>query len=266
MSKTIGNALDDLLSELKRAGRVGVMAHLVAGYPSEQESKDLAKALAENGADILEIQIPFSDPTADGPVITAACQKALQTGTKPRFALELAAQVVKATARPVLIMSYLNILFRWPGGVERFLREAAAAGVCGTIVPDIPPEEDHEGYFTLCPRSGVHPIIVVSPNVPRERLAVLKSAASGMVYTTSRVGTTGAASDVADPTLRGFLQTLHQEIGLPVAVGFGIRDRRQIEALSGLAEVAVVGTYLLETFQNAGVKGAASALRALCTG
>jgi len=257
------NLLDEKLGRLATEGRVGLMAHLVAGYRSLAESKEIARGLAENGADILEIQIPFSDPTADGPVITAACQAALRAGTRPRDALELARDAVASTGVPVLLMSYANILVRWPGGMEAFLAEAAAGGIAGIIVPDLPPEEEDGRYYRGARAAGLHPILVVSPNVPAERLRVLAPHASGLIYATARVGTTGAASDLGHDALKGFLTLVHETCGLPIAVGFGIRNRAQIDALAGSAEVAVVGSQLLRALDERGVEAVFAEVRAL---
>ena len=127
--------LEHALAALKSRGRVGIMAHMVAGYRTREESREVALALARNGADLLEIQVPFSDPTADGPVITTACQAALEGGATPRHALELAGEVVERTGVPVLLMSYYNLLLRWPGGLDGFLghsREWAEVRDCGS--------------------------------------------------------------------------------------------------------------------------------------
>jgi len=259
------NRLDEKLRDLAAERRVGLMAHLVAGYRTREESRAVALNLAAGGADILEIQIPFSDPTADGPVITAACQAALLAGARPRDALKLAGEVAAASGLPVLLMSYFNILFRWPGGLAAFAREAAERGITGTIVPDIPPEEGGGEYHATMRRAGLHPILVVSPNVPEKRLRDLAPHGSGLVYATARVGTTGAATDLGSDELRDFLSVARRALGLPLAVGFGIHERRQIEALAGLAEVAVVGTRFLRTLESGGPEGVLEEARRLAT-
>jgi len=256
------NALDLKLKEIAAERRVGLMAHMVAGYRTLEESRKVARNLAENGADILEIQIPFSDPTADGPVITEACQVALHGGTTPADALELAREAA-AGGTPVLVMSYFNLLFKWPGGLEAFFAEVARAGVSGLIVPDIPPEEKSERYFEGAREAGLHPIVLVSPNVSGKRLSQLKPFASGLVYATARVGTTGASSDIEERSLRDFLGKVKAEFELPVALGFGIGEREQIEALRGIAEVAVVGTRLLRTLKEEGLEALYSRVKEL---
>lgn len=260
------NLLDRKLKQLKDENRVGVMAHLIAGYRSRQESLDVAMALAGNGADILEIQIPFSDPTADGPVITEACQAALKGGAKPGDALDLARTVIEETGTPVLLMSYFNILFRWPGGLEAFIKAAAETSVSGLIVPDIPPEETADPYYSLCRDAGIHPVVVLSPNMPEDRLRELKPFASGLVYATARVGTTGAASDVTDSGLQDFLAGAGRCLDLPIAVGFGIQSREQILGLQGAAQVGVTGTYLLRALNAGGIDGITEAIQSLNTG
>ncbi len=249
------------MAAVARAGRAGIMAHLVAGFRSMDESRALACGLAENGADVLEIQIPFSDPTADGPVITAACTVAIAAGATPRASLALAGEVIRAAGAPVFLMSYYNILFRWPGGPSAFFAEAAALGVAGLIVPDLPPDEDAEHYFDGCRAAGLHPVLVVSPNIPDARLAELAPYASGLVYTTARVGTTGAESQVRDAAFIEYMGRLRKAFGaVPIAVGFGIRSRAQVEALAGLADLAVVGTHLLSTLAEKGRDAACAEL------
>ncbi len=249
------------MAAIARTGRAGIMAHLVAGFRSLEESEALACGLAGNGADVLEIQIPFSDPTADGPVITAACTAALAAGATPRAALALAGRVTRAADVPVFLMSYYNILFRWEGGPRAFFAEAAALGVAGLIVPDLPPDEDAEHYFDGCRAAGLHPVLVVSPNITDNRLAALAPYASGLVYTTARVGTTGAESRVLDPAFSAYMGRLRKAFGaLPIAVGFGIRSRAQVEALAGLAELAVVGTQLLSALAEKGPDAACAEL------
>jgi tryptophan synthase alpha chain len=257
------NLLDTTLTRLEAEHRVGLMAHLVAGYRSLEESREVAIGLARNGADILEIQIPFSDPTADGPVITTACQRALAGGATPRAALDLAGEVVAACGVPVLMMSYYNLLFRWPGGLAAFVADAAARGVAGTIVPDIPPEEAEDAYYDRCRGAGLHPVVLVSPNVPEARFRELKPYASGLVYATARVGTTGAASDLDAEAVRDFLRSVHRTFELPVAVGFGIGSREQIDSLAGAAQIAAVGTRLLRTLEAQGVSGLIEEVRQL---
>ncbi len=254
-------SFDACLRRLGTERRVGLMAHMVAGFRSCEESRALARGLATHGADVLEIQIPFSDPTADGPVITAACQEAIEAGATPRAALDLAAEVIDATGIPVFLMSYYNIIFRWPGGPAAFFKEAAKIGVTGMIVPDMPPEEQAERYYDRCREAGLHPVLVVSPNIDDARLAALAPFASGMVYTTARVGTTGAASDLRSAGFGEYLGRLKKAFGtIPIAVGFGIQARAQIEALAGLAEVAVLGTHLLKTLSARGVEGVCAEL------
>ncbi len=239
------------------------MAHLVAGYRSLEESRDVALGLARNGADILEIQIPFSDPTADGPVITEACQHALAEGVRPRDVFDLAGEVIRETGVPVVLMSYFNLLFRWSGGLESFVEQAASCGISGLIVPDIPPEETQEPYYRICRDAGVDPVVVLSPNMPEGRLAELKPISSGFVYATARVGTTGTASDTEGEALKAFLDRVNRVFALPVAVGFGIRSRRQLEQLEGYAAVGVIGTHFLRVLQKQGKEGVIEEIRSL---
>ena len=204
------------------------------------------------------MQLPFSDPTADGPTITAACHRALAAGARPADGLRLVAELAPRTRAAFLFMSYFNLPFNHrsadgTAGVAAFARDAAAAGASGLIVPDIPPEEEHEGYPEACRAAGIHPIYVVSPNAGDGRLRAVGRHASGLVYSTSRTGTTGKEVEIRFGELGEFLARARSTIGLPLAVGFSISRRDQVESLRGIAEVAVVGSHLIRSHQAGGL-------------
>lgn len=261
--------LDHTLETLRREGRVGLMAHLVFGYPSPRDSAAIVDAMARAGADIVEVQVPFSDPTADGPVITQACQKALDAGARVEDAFRFVEDTTRRHALPVLMMSYFNLAFAYRSatgggaGLGGFVARAAAAGASGLIIPDLPPEERQEGYAEACREHGVHAVCVVSPNIGEERLRAVGAVGSGLLYATSRTGTTGKEMDLEMERLTRFLALARQVCGLPLAVGFSISRREQIESLRGHADVAVVGTHLIRAFERGGVAGLEAELRKL---
>jgi tryptophan synthase alpha chain len=256
-----GARLERTLERLRAEGRTGIMSHLVLGYPSLEESRRLVEAMARGGADLIEVQIPFSDPTADGPVITHACQKALDGGVRVADAFDFVAQASRRHDIPFLFMCYFNIAFAYHGGpgagggVREFVRRAAGCGAAGLIIPDIPPEEAQEGYPGACREEGIHPIHVVSPNASEERLALVRSVASGFLYVTSRTGTTGREMELELELLARFLAAARRITKLPLAVGFSISRRSQVEALAGHAELAVVGTHLIRIHERDGAEG-----------
>jgi len=262
---TPGERLDRALETLRSSGRVGIMTHIVLGYPSVEESYRIVDCMVQSGVDIIEVQIPFSDPTADGPVITAACQSALDGGVRVADAFTFMKEVTSRYDVPFLFMSYLNIAFAYRGGVNAsdkkntglraFVGEAAAVGACGLILPDIPPEQTQERYPENCRDFGVHPIYVVSPNATEKRLQMIGQVASGLIYATSRTGTTGREMQLELERLTLFLQQARDICKLPLAVGFSISGRQQIEALRGHADVAVIGTHLIRAYEKDGVDG-----------
>jgi tryptophan synthase alpha chain len=263
--------LDRVLEKVRAEGRVGLMTHIVLGYPTLEASRHIAQAMIRSGVDLIEVQIPFSDPTADGPTITMACHRALARGLRVSTALEFVAELSPQKPGSILFMSYFNLLYNYRpaggdpagSGVAAFARAAAAAGAGGLIVPDLPPEEDQEGYPEACRASGIHPVYVVSPNSTRRRLQAVARVAGGFIYSTSRTGTTGKEMDFSMDGLKGFLKEVREVCRLPVAVGFSISRREQVEALRGHADIAVVGSHLIRLYEKSGLNGLERELRIL---
>src|ERR1035437_907766 len=184
------NNLDNTIEKIKNRKHIGIMAHLVTGYPTLALSKKISKTLIKGGADIIEIQIPFSDPMADGPLIVEACQKSLDNGIQIKDSFELAKFVNKNLKTPVVLMTYANIIIHM--GIKNFCVTCKKHGVSGLIVPDLPYDS------TECKllrdhaiKARIHLIYVISPAIEAERLQEIKKLASGFLYCTSRQGTTG---------------------------------------------------------------------------
>ncbi len=262
-SKIQGNAqrIDEAFERIRKSGEPGLMTHIIYGYPRVEDNEVLIETMVEAGVDLIEVQLPFSDPTADGPTITQACQVALDNGAHIQEGIDFVARMTEKYDVPILFMSYFNIVFSYhaPGeekrGVSSFVHAAAKAGASGLIVPDIPPEEKSERYPELCKEAGLYPIYVTSPNVSDHRLKAIGEVAEGFIYCTSRTGTTGKDVDLDMEMLGAFLKQTHDVCKLPVAVGFSIARRDQVEALAPHAEVAVVGSHLLRTFDEKGAQG-----------
>jgi tryptophan synthase alpha chain len=225
------------------------MAHVVVGYPSLSASLELVDAMVGAGADLMELQIPFSEPIADGPVIANASQQALANGVRVDDCLEFAARVTERHAIPFVFMSYYNILCR--RGVERFVGQARDAGLSGLIVPDCR-LEDSEAYVTAMREAALAPIFLFSPRTPDERLRALGHAGDGLVYAVARKGVTGARTEFSTE-LEGYLARCRQATELPLAVGFGIESARDVRFLVGKADVAAVGTQALRVLEQAGI-------------
>jgi len=233
-----------------------IMAHMVAFYPDLARSRDVARGLAEGGAAYLELQFPFSDPTADGPDIQRACSAALEAGFTVDAGFELTAEICGSVRVPVFLMSYANLLFT--RGVKRFLAEAAACGVRGVIVPDLPADYD-EGLFREALETGLAAVPVLSPSMRDARLARICSLAAEFLYVTLRTGTTGQLTEMDGPG-RAFLSRVAHAAGTAkIFGGFGITSREQVTAFSPLVHAVVVGSALVR--EVAGGGDVASAVR-----
>jgi tryptophan synthase alpha subunit len=256
------NNLESVLKET--AGKQTLfMSHCIAGFPTTAQSKQVALALTQSGADIIELQIPFSDPMADGPTIAAACQEALSCGITVHDVLLLAGEIVSKSKKPLVIMSYLNPVFRY--GIAKFVRDAARAGVSGFIIPDAP-FDSPEGRELLraCAEHNVVLIPVVSPGVPEERLRVIAKDARGFVYCTSRQGITGANSNFAKELAR-YLTSMKDIFGLPVGLGFGIRTRADVEMSAKSADIIIAGSVFVEAIRQKGNTTAAQRVARVAT-
>jgi tryptophan synthase alpha chain len=257
----------DIFAAARRERRAALIPYLTVGDPSLAASLEIALALAEAGADIIELGVPFSDPVADGPVIQAASQRALAQGVRLADALELARQVRARSRVGLLLFSYYNPLLQY--GLERFAREAVAAGCDGVLATDLIPEEAG-AYRAAAGAAGLDPVFLAAPTSPDARLAAIGAASRGFVYAVSRLGVTGARATVA-PGARELVERLRRQTQLPIALGFGISQPEQARAVAAFADGVVVGTALVETIARAPQGGAAAAgaafvrgLRAAC--
>lgn len=251
--------LEEHIRRRLRQKPILVMTHIVIGYPSFRESWALARSMVEAGVDLMELQIPFSEPMADGPVIVAANQKALEAGVSVSKCFEFARELAGQVTIPLMFMSYYNIPFTY--GVARFAADSKAAGLCGAIVPDLPPEEAPE-YLQAMRGQALDPILLFSPNTPEERMQAIGSQASGLIYCVARKGVTGAKTDFSED-LAGYLARARRATSLPLAVGFGVKNRADVEFVQGKAEIAVVGSESLRVLNESGVRATADFIRTL---
>lgn len=230
------------------SGQPGFMMHLVAGYPDMESSRVIAKNILEEGADILEVQIPFSDPVADGPVIAGANEKALANGATVASSLAMIKGLVAETEKPIIIMSYFNIIYRY--GVSAFCETVSSMGVQGLIVPDYPVDEDAaDQLLDACKAYDLAFIQVLASTSRAERIQTLLHNATGFVYCTARTGITGKKTVVNEQTLT-YLERIRKLTELPIAVGFGLSSKDQVSALHSHAEIMIVGSALIKTYMN----------------
>ncbi len=240
------------LALIQKEKRMGLMTHVVAGYPSLHATADLIKSMEKAGVDFIEIQIPFSDPAADGPVIMEANDISLRAGTTVDDCFQLVRTISKKTSIPLLFMSYYNILFH--RGVDAFCREAQEAGITGLIVPDMPiDEESYEHLIRAANTYKLHFIPVVSPTSTDDRLALYTRFKEGFVYCTARAGTTGVREDV-ELKLAQYLKKVRHHIPIPLAVGFGISKPEHLGMLKGHANIAVIGSAVIAQVRSKGTK------------
>ncbi|MGD9332774.1 MAG: tryptophan synthase subunit alpha [Desulfobacterales bacterium] len=251
--------LEDYLREQRKAKDILLMTHIVVGYPDWEACEEMVAAMVAAGVDLMELQIPFSEPIADGPVILKANQEALERGVTVGRCLEFGRRVAQRHDIPFLYMTYYNILFRY--GVEAFVEEMAAAGVKGAIVPDLPPEEG-EAYLQAMARHECHPIFIFSPTTGDARLRYLSSFAQGFVYCVARKGVTGMDTRFTDD-LSIYLSRCRDATNLPLALGFGVKDKADVDYLKGKADIAVIGTQTLRLVNEAGVAAVGDFIRGL---
>ncbi|MFB5084075.1 tryptophan synthase subunit alpha [Symbiobacterium thermophilum] len=224
---------------LRSRGEKGLIAYLAAGDPSLATSRRLVHALAEAGVDMVELGLPFSDPLADGPVIQAASQRALAAGANTDNVLELVAALrADGLQIPLLIMTYYNLVLR--PGVENFCHRAAAAGVDGLILPDVPVEESDE-IRAAAGAVGLDLIQFVAPTSPPERIRRAADLARGFIYAVSSTGVTGVR-DRLPPQLTAMVEAVKAVTDTPVAVGFGISRPEQVRQVTAVADAAIVGS------------------------
>ena len=225
-----------------------LMTHLVLGYPSLDVNREVVRQMVANGVDCIELQIPFSEPVADGPVILKANQEAIGHGLKVRECLEFAAEMAATHKIPFLVMTYYNILFKY--GVEKFFQKAREIGIKGFIVPDLPPEEGEE-YLKLATQYGIAPIMIFAPTSTDMRMRELAGYGDGFVYCVARRGVTGAQTTF-DTAFDDYLARCRRATDLPLAVGFGIANKTDVELLKGKADIAVIGTATIRLVEEQG--------------
>jgi tryptophan synthase alpha chain len=216
------------------------MTHMVAFYPDRRLSLDVARALVDGGATYLEIQFPFSDPSADGPVIQSACTRALDAGFEVDQGFALVEEIRRFSDVPIFIMSYASLVFA--RGVERFVTDVRRTGAFGVIVPDLPVGYD-EGLFDHGEAAGIEVAGVISPKVRQDRLAAICARKGRYIYASLRTGITGSVTTI-DQTNLSFLSDL-TGYGKRVLAGFGVATHEQVKLISPFAHAVVVGSALI---------------------
>lgn len=240
-----------------------LMTHAVIGYPTQKDTIDICERMEHAGSDMIELQIPFSDPLADGPVILQACQKALDQGITIDDCFTVITDVSKKVSIPLACMAYFQTVFTY--GFERFCIACQRAGVTSLIIPDIPiDEDDYRKLQSATKKSGLNLVAVISPSIDTNRLKTVLKMSTGFVYCTSRIGITGTHATL-DSRLNDCLQTVRSLTTRPIAVGFGISKLSHVRALSGQADIAVVGSALIERIEKDGIQSVNGFIQELAT-
>lgn len=251
--------LEHYLLEQRKKKDILLMTHIVIGYPSLEASFEIVEKMAEAGVDLMELQIPFSEPIADGPVILRANQEALARGATVRQCLEFGARAARSFDLPFLFMTYANILFKF--GMNAFAETMAQGGMAGAIVPDLPPEEG-QTYLSAMAAHNLAPIFIYSPTTGDERMRMLAAHGSGFIYCVARKGVTGQATDFSGQ-LQTYLKRCRRATTLPLALGFGVKDRADIDYLKGKVDIAVIGTETIRIVERDGVDAVGPFIRGL---
>ena len=245
-SRGIAAAFD----RVRASGRPGLVTYITAGDPDLPRTERIIRALDRAGADVLEIGVPFSDPLADGPVIQRATERALAAGTTLPSVLDLVGRIRAEVSAPIVLFSYANPIFRL--GAEAFADRAAAAGVNGVLVLDLPIEEADD-FRALLAQRGIDTILLLSPTTTDQRLRRAATLGSGFLYAISRLGVTGARDTVADGA-EEMVRRIRAVSDLPVALGFGISKPEHVRTIGQWADAAVVGSALVSVIAEAGAQ------------
>jgi tryptophan synthase alpha chain len=251
--------LESYLKNRLKEKEILLMTHIVLGYPTFEYSFKIIEAMVKTGVDLMELQIPFSEPIADGPVILHANQKALSGGATVQKCIDFAQNVANAFDIPFLFMSYYNILFKY--GVDRFAGAMSERGLQGAIVPDLPPEEGEE-YLKAMEKYNLAPVFIFSPTTPYERMKYLASFGKGFIYCVARKGVTGVDTDFSKQ-LGKYLDRCRKATDLPLALGFGVKEKKDVDFLKGKADIAVVGSQTIRIMDKEGVGAVGEFIKSL---
>ena len=243
--------LQTYIEQRKQSKDLLVMAHVVCGYPSFAANMEALEIMAEAGVDLVELQFPFSEPSADGPLFVKANEQSLKAGTTVDQCFEFMKLASERFAFKILMMGYYNTAFKM--GEDVFVKRIQEAGGVGYILPDLPVEES-DNLHRLSAEAGIEPIILMTPTSSEKRLAQLGAASRGMVYVVARRGVTGSKTNMGDD-VTSLVARCRQHTSVPIGVGFGISSKADLDALRGSADLAIIGTAALKTWEASGADG-----------
>ena len=241
-------ALEEYIKERLKHKDILLMTHVVCGYPSFEENLKALEVMAEFDVDLVELQFPFSEPSADGPLFVKANQAAVSSGVHTRDCFQFMKQAAELFPFKLLMTGYYNTAFKM--GEAKFIQNLKAAGGVAYIVPDLPIEEAGEMH-RLSAEVGIDPILLMTPTNTDARLEALGEAARGFVYAVARKGVTGTKTQM-DAEVSDFIERCRQHTDLPIGVGFGISDKADMDYLRGKADIAIIGTAALKQWEVGG--------------
>ncbi|WP_441789892.1 tryptophan synthase subunit alpha [Leifsonia sp. YAF41] len=243
------STVERTIAARREAGSGALIGYLPVGFPSLGESIDAAVALVENGVDVIELGVPYSDPVMDGPVIQVATQRALADGFRLHHAFEAVSAITAQVSAPILLMTYWNPVLQY--GVDRFADDLAAAGGAGLITPDLIPDEA-DAWLAASERTGLDRVFLAAPSSSDARIKQAVEASRGFVYAVSTMGITGARADV-DAAARVLIERLRLAGSTSACVGIGVSTPDQVREILGYADGAIVGSALVKALTDGGI-------------
>ena len=235
-----------LASVFAKRDRKALIPYVTVGYPTPEATLEVVPLLAENGADIVELGIPFSDPLADGVTIQRSSFRALQNGVTPRLCLDIARKLREKVDIPLVFMTYYNPVFHH--GLEEFAKDSSASGIDGLIIPDLPPEEG-SSLENVARKRDIDLIYLLAPTTPPQRVRLVAEKSRGFIYLVSVTGVTGARDSL--PTdLAAFVARVRQSARQPLCVGFGISTPEQAKNVAAIADGVIVGSRLIQLMES----------------
>ncbi len=242
MGRTMSNRIDEKLKAIKDAGQRALVPFITVGFPDIDTSQELAKAILESGADMLELGVPFSDPVAEGPTVQMTSFRAIEKGANLNAALNVVRNLrADGVTAPLIFMGYLNPYLHH--GMEQFSQDASDAGLDGMIIPDLPPEEAAP-YAEVLEKHGMYLIPLLAPTSTTERIAQACKQARGFIYCVSVTGVTGARQTPSE-RVADLVKAIRKQTELPILVGFGVSTREHVDVIGEFADGAIVGSALL---------------------
>ena len=241
--------LNQFIRQQRQQRNILLMSHTVLGYPSWEDNRKAIAALVEAGVELIELQFPFSEPIADGPILLAANHAAIQAGTSIQDCFDFTADMTQQYPQTrFVIMTYINILFRY--GISKFVKTATQNGIAGCIIPDLPPEQAGS-YIKTCRERQLATIFLVTPKNSLQRIRQITCNSSDLVYCVARKGVTGQQTQFSTQSHK-YLRKVRSATPLPIAIGFGIQSAKDVQGLIGYADIAIVGTYSVKRYCDHG--------------